>query len=192
MSNDKRTDDELLSEVISGDEEALGSLIDRYSAYVHTIVRSITRGKLTEQDAEEITSEAFYRLWHNASSVSAGKVKAFLARIARNRAIDAVRRSKPVLPLTETVAVPIDGPETDAVKRAEYAALKRAVDGLPEPDRTLFLGRYYLAKTRRELAKETGLSVNTVKTKLRRGREKLRRELENGGYYENQEDNRAF
>ena len=184
MINHNPTDDELLARIQSGEEEALGALIDRYSAYVQAIVRSIVSNKLSAQDAEEITSEAFFGLWKNAGSVRKGKVKAYLAHLARNRAIDAARRARPLLPLGETVTIPIDGPETEAVKRAEYAALKTAVEGLPHPDRELFIGRYYYAKPTRELAEEWSLPVNTVKTKLRRGREKLRRELENGGYYE--------
>lgn len=176
------TDDELMQAVKSGSEAALEQLIGRYSAYVHSIVWSIAAGRLSSEDTEEITAEAFFALWKNADSVREGKVKAFLGTIARNRAIDAARRAKPVFPLEDTVEIPIDGPETEAVKRAEYAALKRAVDSLPSPDRELFIGRYYLAKTSRELAAETGLPLNTVKTKLRRGREKLRRELEKGEY----------
>lgn len=176
------TDDELILAVRGGSEEALELLITRYSAYVHSIVWSIAAGRLSSEDVEEITAEAFFRLWKNADSVRDGKVKSFLGTIARNRAIDAARRTRPVFPLEDTVEIPIEGPETEAVKRAEYAALKRAVDSLPDPDRKLFIGRYYLAKTSRELAAETGLHINTVKTKLRRGREKLRRELEKGEY----------
>ena len=184
MINDIPNDDELLKAVKNGSEDALGALIEKYSPYIHTIVWNIVRHKLCEQDAEQLTAEVFFKLWSSAASIREGSVKAYLARIARNSAIDAVRRAKPLLPLADTVAVPVEGPETEAVKRAEYAALKRALDGLPEPDRSLFIGRYYFAKTSRELAKETGLSVNTVKTKLRRGKEKLRRELEEGEYYE--------
>ncbi len=187
MSNDTITDDELLSAVKNGSEDALGRLIDRYSAYVYTIVWSVVKSRMCAQDAEQLTAEVFFRLWRSAASVREGKVKSFLARVARNSAIDAVRRTRLLLPLAETVVVPVEGPETEAIKKAEYAALKKAVDGLPEPDRTLFIGHYYLARTSRELAEETGLSVNTVKTKLRRGKERLRRELENGGYYDKKE-----
>ncbi len=191
MKNEKTTDDELIAAVKNGSEEALGSLIDRYSAYVRTVVLRITGSRLTNAEAEEIAAEAFFRLWKNAAFINEGKTKTFLARTARNLSIDAIRRSKPMLQLNETVVIPIEDPETEAIKQAEYEALQRALDSLPAPDRELLIGHYYFAKTGSELAAEYGLPVNTVKTKLRRGKEKLRRELEKGVFYE-KKDNRYF
>lgn len=184
MRNIGMSDAQLVEAVRGGDEDALGEIIERYTAYVWVIVWNIVQGKLDEADAKAVVSDAFYTLWKNAAAARPRSLKGYLGSIARSRAVDALRRTRQELPLEDDIVqIPIDGPETEAVKRAEYAALRRAVDSLPEPDRTIFLRRYYLYQTLSEIADTMGLNVNTVKTKLRRGKEILRRALTEGGYF---------
>lgn len=176
------SDDELAHAVRGGDEEALGQIIDRYTAYVWTIVWNIVQDRMDEADAKAVVSDVFFTLWKSADA--ARNLKGYLASIARSRAVDALRQRKQELPLEEDIIeIPVDGPETEAIRRAEYAALTAAVDSLPEPDRTIFLRHYYLYQPASAIAKALRMNVNTVKTKLRRGREVLRRELEEGGYF---------
>ena len=66
--------------------------------------------------------------------------------------------------------------------REEYAALRRALGSMPEPDKTIFIRRYYLYQKVADIARIMNINENTVQTKLRRGRESLRRELERGGF----------
>lgn len=184
MRNIVGSDAELVDAVRGGDEEALGRIIDRYTAYVWAIVWNIVRGKLDAADAKAIVSDVFFTLWKNAEASRPRSLKGYLSSIARSRSVDALRRRKQELPLEDDIVqIPIDGPETEAIRRAEYAALRRAVDSLPEPDRTIFLRRYYLYEAVSEIAETMQLNVNTVKTKLRRGQDILRRELTEGGYF---------
>ena len=184
MRSAVRSDQELIEAVGRGDEKALGSLIDRYTAYVWTIVWSIMKGRLDAADAKAIVSDVFFTLWKNAGGLRPGNLKGYLARIARSRSADVLRKTKQELPLEEDVVqIPIDGPETEAIRQAEYAALQIAIDSLPEPDRTIFIRHYYLYQPLHEIAEAMKLNVNTVKTKLRRGKERLRRELTEGGYF---------
>ena len=177
-------DDKLIKDMQAGDESALGVAIDRYTAYVGTIVWNIINGSLCESDAKEIISEVFYTLWKNSLKIRPGKLKAYLSSIARSKSLDALKRAKRDAPLEDDlVEVDIPGPETDVLKAEEYAALKRAVDCLPEPDHTIFTRHYYYYQKTGEIAEKMGLNVNTVQSKLRRGRETLRRELEKGGYF---------
>ena len=184
MLNIVLSDEELLAAMYGGDEGALGSIIDRYTAYVWAIVWNIVRGQMDTTDAKAIVSDVFFTLWKNAARVNPKKLKGYLSRIARSRAIDALRRRKQELPLEDDVIeIPIDGPETEVIRQAEYAALQIAVDSLPEPDRTIFIRHYYLYQTLDDISEAMKLNVNTVKTKLRRGKERLRRELTEGGYF---------
>ena len=177
-------DDGLIRAMQNGDESALSIVIDRYTAYVGTIVWNIVSGKLNEADAKEIVSEVFYTLWKNSAKIRLGKMKAYLSSIARSKALDALKRAKTDLSLDDDfVELSISGPESDVVKAEEYAALKRALDRLPEPDHTIFIRHYYFYQKTGEIAESLGLNVNTVQSKLRRGREILRRELEKGGYF---------
>ena len=180
-------DDGLIRDMQAGDETALGIAIDRYTAYVGTIVWNIVSGSLNEADAKEVISEVFYTLWKNSAKIQPGKLKAYLGSIARSKALDALKKhaNRDVSLDDDLVEFSncIPGPETDVVKAEEYAALKRALDRLPEPDHTIFIRHYYYYQKTGEIAGKMGLNINTVQSKLRRGREILRRELEKGGYF---------
>ena len=126
-----RSDKELVDAVCRGDEKALGSIIDKYTAYVWTIVWNIVQGKLDAADAKAIVSDVFFSLWQNAEKSRPVNLKGYLARTARNRSIDALRKTRRELPLEEDIVqIPVDGPETEAIRQAEYAALQIAVDSL--------------------------------------------------------------
>ena len=71
----------------------------------------------------------------------------------------------------------------ESIQREEYAALRQTVDELSEPDRTIFIRHYYFCQKTSEIAQAMGINVNTVKMKLKRGRERLQQELTEGGYF---------
>ena len=182
-------DAQLLQAIQSGDEEALGRLIERYTAYVGTIVWNIVKGKLDESDARAIISEVFYSLWCRADRAEPDKLKAYLSSIARSKALNALRKTGREVSLEDDrLELSSPGPEDTAVRQAEYQALRRCLDALPEPDRTIFIRHYYYYQSAREIGAELGMNVNTVSTKLRRGRQRLRQELMGGGYFIGKED----
>lgn len=176
-------DDKLVEAIQNGDQSALGRIIEEYAAYVGTIVWNIVQDKLTRADAEEIVSDVFLILWRSADKVHPGKLKSYLSVIAR-RSINALRRAKLDAHL-EDEGLPIiaPGPEDEYLRQAEYEALRQTVDELPEPDRTIFIRHYYFYQKTAEIAAALGINVNTVKKKLSRGRERLRQELSEGGYF---------
>lgn len=65
------------------DEGALGWFIDRYTAYVATIVNNMLLPRLAASDAEEVVADVFLALWHNAANIRSGGVRAYLGAIAR-------------------------------------------------------------------------------------------------------------
>lgn len=177
-------EDELVRAMCMGNQQALGHIIDRYTAYVGTIVWNVVRDRLSLSDAEEIVSDVFKTLWFSADKVQPGKLKGYLSVIARRSAINALRRGKQDLSLEEdAVQISVAGPEAESIQREEYEALRKTVDDMPEPDRTIFIRHYYFCQKTAAIAKEMGLNVNTVQSKLRRGRENLRRKLTEGGYF---------
>lgn len=176
-------DDRLIEAMQAGDEGALSAIIDKYTAYVGTIVWNIVAGRLNEDDAKEILSDVFYTLWKNREKFRGGKLKSYLGRIARSKAIDALRKSKQSLSLDNLIGVGIAGPEEEVTKAEEYRALQRALDSLPEPDYMIFVRYYYWFQKTSVIAEKMGLNVNTVQSKLRRGREAMRKVLVEGGYF---------
>lgn len=176
-------DDRLVEAMQAGDEGALSAIIDKYTAYVGTIVWNIVSGRLNEDDAKEILSDVFYTLWKNREKFRGGNLKSYLGRIARSKAIDALRKSKQSLSLDDLIGVGIAGPEEDIARAEEHEALQRALDSLPEPDYMIFVRYYYWFQKTSVIAEKMGLNVNTVQSKLRRGREAMRKVLVEGGYF---------
>ena len=174
---------ELLKRMRAGDATALERVIDTYSAYVYAIAKNIIDPPLQPEDCEEVVSDVFFQLWNNADTVRPGKLKAYLAAMTRNRAKDKLRSLHLALPLDdEVLTLTIEGPE-EAVELGELRRLTRcAVDTLPEPERSIFQRHYYLYQKTEEIADALQLNPATVRTKLARGREKLRLALIEGGY----------
>lgn len=111
MPNITAVDDRLAEAIRRGDQAALGRSIEKYTAYVGTIVWSIVRDKLSRADAEEIISDVFSALWYNADKVRPGKLKSYLSAIARSRALNALRNARQDVPLEDdAVQIPVAGP----------------------------------------------------------------------------------
>lgn len=180
-------DEPLRKRLQQGDENALEEIIrrytPRYTPYAGTIVWNIVRESMSHSEAEEVLSEVFFSLWQHADAIRPGKLKSYLASIARSKAIDAVRRLGKERPLEEDelLSLRVSGPEEEIVQRSEQELVREAVDSLGEPDRTIFLQHYWLLQKTSVIAEELGLNVNTVQSRLHRGREVLRRKLEKGG-----------
>lgn len=175
-----------LKKLKKGDEAALVWFMDRYATYVRSILAAMLGPG--DPEGEELASDVFFALWTHRDKVEPGKVKAWLGTVTRNRARDRLRKRKPDLPLEEDVlTLTCPGPE-EAMGEAEQAAfLRAAVLAMEETDRDIFLRHYYLCQTVETIARTLDMNPSTVKTRLRRGREKLKQVLREGGYlYEDQ------
>ena len=126
-----------------------------YAALVRGIARRILPGH--DRDIEECTADVFVALWRNAARLEATgtPVRAWLIVTARNTAINRYRalQRHDTLPLTDELAAPIaDLPADPAGDAAgELAGL---VAALEPPDREIFLRKYYLMQSSREIAAE--------------------------------------
>ncbi len=174
---------EALSALRAGDEAALAWFMERYAGYAAAIINRILLPRLTPSDAEEALADVFVSLWKNAAKVPEGSVRPYISAMARNRAVSALRRSRAELPLEaeRVIEVARPSPEQELTEQEAREAARRAVLGLPEPDREIFLRRYYRFQSLADIALALDMNVNTVKTRLRRGREKLRAALESEG-----------
>ena len=160
------------------DPDGLSALMNRYIPYVSSIVWNILRDAMTVQDAEEIVSDVFMAAWNQPQSLQPGKVKAWLGSVARHKAINALRYAGQELPLEEDVLELPDGSPLEKLEREEEKQLVRqALDSLPPKDRQIFLRHYYYSQTLREISREMKMPEATVKTRLRRGRMKLKEYL---------------
>ena len=109
---------EALKRLKHREEDALAWFIDRYAAYVSTIVSNILGPAAASADLEAIASDVFFAFWTHAKEIRPGKAKAYLGSIARNKAKESTRKTGRELPLEDDMLVISSGtPERELEKR---------------------------------------------------------------------------
>ena len=163
----------LLRRLQKQDPRALEQAIDRYTPYLSTVLYRTAGPGLPREDIEEIVSDVFVCLWQNAGRIQAekGGIRPYLAAAARNFAFKRLGRQHLCESLDE---VEIAGGPGAAEELAERETLWGAVMELGEPESELFVRYYRYGQTLQEIAGATGLKLSTVKTKLSRGKKKLK------------------
>ena len=168
---------DLLRRVAARDSAAFAMLYKQTRAKLHGVVaRILTKGDLSG----EVLQEVFVRIWEKAGDydVDKGSPIAWMATIARNRALDEIRRVRPVsledMPEGfEPAAEDVD--PLGARDRSErLSALMSCLETLDEEKRDVVLLAYYRGFSREALAKRFERPVPTIKTWLRRGLAQLR------------------
>ncbi len=124
-------------------------------------------------DAKDITSETFVRVWTSENETRLESVKGYLFTIARNLHLQQQRKKKRFLPITEENAGTMHSTERLTEDRSELEQTLMALDTLPEIDRTILIMRAHDELPYDEIATATGLSISAVKVKIFRARTKL-------------------
>ncbi|HEX8374051.1 MAG TPA: sigma-70 family RNA polymerase sigma factor [Methylobacterium sp.] len=178
---DDATLQRLIAEVAHGDEAALKALYEATAPKLFGIVLRIQRDRSA---AEDVIQDVYLRIWQSAGSYQpgSGRPLPWLCAIARNRAIDVVRRRGEVQgPVTEDgddwverLADPHDNEGAILGRDALRACLGR-LDGM---QRDCIVLAYCEGYSREELAERYDRPVNTIKTWLHRGLSVLRGCLE--------------
>ena len=125
------------------------------------------------EDAEDITQEVLFRLWHHGLCMDDESVAAWLTRVARNACLDALRqrrRYRPVFSTQDPEPVLAVEPVDVDLRRQLEAALTR----LESPLREIVILREIQGLSYREISQSLKLPLNTVKVYLHRGRRRLR------------------
>lgn len=162
-----------------GKEDALAWLIDKYTPYVCTVIRYIIGGSMTEEDVEEAASDVFLVLWERADQLSPATLRPWLGGVARNKARQKLRERGMTISLDEDLLLTDETDLEQRLERAERDRLVReAVEAMEPTDREIFLRYYYHCQPVAAIAAELKTPASTVKSRLRRGREKLRARLE--------------
>jgi RNA polymerase sigma-70 factor (ECF subfamily) len=127
--------------------------------------------------AEDLTSITFERAWRARRRYrrDLGAFATWLLAIARNVAVDHLRRTRRTEPLEEGLGVP-GGPTPAEVaeRRSDLERLSRLLAGLPDRERELIALKYGADLTNREIARQTGLTESNVGTILHRTIQALR------------------
>lgn len=180
----------LLRKIAGGDVRALEALYDRYSAVVYSMVLRILR---SPELAEEVTQEAFWRVWRRSSTFQSarGSVTGWIFGIAHNLAIDELRRqqARPT-PVYDTDERPVLGELED--HRADVAGqaafgeqatlIRKALAQIPRDQREVIELSYFGGLSQSEIAGQLQQPIGTVKTRARLALQKLRDILTKQGF----------
>jgi RNA polymerase sigma-70 factor (ECF subfamily) len=177
VSTIQPTDEDLLARIADGDRDAFGHLYGRYARAVLGLAlrRLGDRGR-----AEDAVQEAFASIWRSARSYrrERGPVAPWLYTVARNAIADR-GRARIELPVE-----PTDTPSNEAgpLDRAEQSwvawRVHRALESLPESERSVLELAYWSGLSQSEISTRLGVPLGTVKTRTRSGLRRLAEELE--------------
>lgn len=170
--------------LINGDEAALDEIIEAASPVISATLSNFTGGALPAADIEEITADAFITLWYNRHKLRVGHCAGYLMTIAKNKARNKIRDNKlrTALDIEDTV-IEDEFRIADGIERDEAAqALLQALDTLGEPDREMLLRRYFYYQNSNQIGQAMDTNARTVRTRLRRAKEKLREILSERGF----------
>jgi RNA polymerase sigma-70 factor (ECF subfamily) len=155
-----------------GDREALRLLYIRYSDNVYGYVRSIVRD---DREAEDLTQQVFMKLITVIVKYEDHGVpfSGWLLRLARNVALDHLRRRRP----TPTEDVLGADSHADEVARERARDLHAALATLPEEQRSVMVMRHVVGLSPPEIAEQLGRSESSIHGLHHRGRRALQQEL---------------
>jgi RNA polymerase sigma-70 factor (ECF subfamily) len=130
--------------------------------------------------AEDVMQEVFLSLWRNPDSYQAarGTLAAWLAVIARNRAIDQVRRRRDTEDVEEIPVAVHHNLEDDAVRGELIGRVRKSLEAMPAEQRSALELAYFKGMTHSEIAASTQQPLGTVKTRIRSALQALRKTLE--------------
>jgi RNA polymerase sigma-70 factor (ECF subfamily) len=168
------TDSVLVARIRGGDEDAVAALHDRYAPIVYSVALRVLND--TTQ-AEDVLQEIFLQLWRRPQvfDSSRGSLGAWLAVIARHRAIDLLRRRRPETDIEEVVIAAATDLEDTAGRNLAIAKVRAAVEHLPAEQRTALDMAFFQGMTHAEIASRTGEPLGTIKTRIRTALMSLRK-----------------
>lgn len=168
----------LMSRIVRGDEKSFNDLVARHSGKLLAVARRLLG---SQADAEDAVQRALMRCYSGARSYRPEwAVATWLYRILTNTCVDEMRRRAAAgrRDLEHVARRDRAGAETTPEQRID---LQRALARVPREARVLLALRYVDGLSYREMARIRGITVNTVKSQLARGKSIMKSALRRGG-----------
>jgi RNA polymerase sigma factor (sigma-70 family) len=170
-------------------DRQISEVVEREQSRLRNFIR---RRVPDPRDAEDILQDVFYKLVEaNRLLMPIDHVTGWLFRVARNRIADLFRRKQPeslsevatnhehdVLDVTDLLPSSDAGPEALYARTVLLDELEIAIDELPEEQRDVFVAHELEGRSFKELAAETGVSLNTLLSRKRYAVRRLRERLQ--------------
>ncbi|MBW3111249.1 MULTISPECIES: RNA polymerase sigma factor SigW [Bacillaceae] len=176
-----------IKQVLKGDQNAFAELVELYKDKVFQICYRMLGNR---HEAEDIAQEAFIRAYVNIETFNQKrKFSTWLFRIATNLCIDRIRKKKPDyfldaevagtegLTMYSQVAADVQLPEDEVENMELQETIQTEISKLPEKYRSVIVLKYIEELPLQEISEILDLPLGTVKTRVHRGREALRKQL---------------
>ncbi len=157
---------------MSVEENKAATFADIYNAHARDVYRYAYYLSGDASTAQDVTSEAFLRIWMSAEPIRVSTVKSYLFVIARNLYLHQLRHTKRQQPLDETLTSK-ESVETSAEARQALARTMQAMAALPEIDRAALVLRTMEGLPYEEIAAILKISIAAAKVKVHRARLRL-------------------
>ncbi|MEW6685345.1 MAG: sigma-70 family RNA polymerase sigma factor [Candidatus Edwardsbacteria bacterium] len=187
MNKEKDPEQTLIERCLKQDQQAYTKLIEKYKRPVFSFIFRLVRH---QQDAEDMAQETFIKIFRSLDSYNPElKFSNWLFKIAYNTTIDFLRRQKPETISLDDEEHPLEipsltGDPMEALKRSSLRkTIEQAVNLLPVEYRTVVLLRHREEKSYQEIAEILNLPLGTVKAKVHRARNALRKLLGNNATF---------
>lgn len=181
------SDEQLIEIYLSGDENALVFLVERYIKQVYNFAYSFVQNR---GDSEDITQDTFVSMWKNLRKFDKSKrFKTWLFEITKNKSLNVIKKKKPMLfsefeseDNDENVIADSITDETNLLdelfdQKNEYEKILKAIEKLDVKYRTVLFLRYTSDMTFNEISDTLGESLNTVKSRHQRAIQMLKKNL---------------
>ncbi|MDO7908745.1 RNA polymerase sigma factor SigW [Paenibacillus sp. JX-17] len=179
----------LVKLVLKGDQRAFAELVELYKDKIFHLAYRMLNNR---HEAEDMVQETFLRVYRNLEKYDhTQKFSTWIYRIGTNLCIDRLRRRKPTYSLDAEMndqegmdgysLLPSDDrtPETEALLSETQGTIRDAMESLPDKYKTIMILRYLQDLSLQEISDVLDMPVTTIKTRVHRGREFLRKKLEN-------------
>lgn len=172
---------QLIIRIAKGDQKALSTLYDRYARLIYSFVWKMLN---SVEESEEIVLDVFSQVWQTAKTYNTkrGRVDSWLFMMARSRTLDRLRskqrKTKNLSISHETDRLKLASnhtlPEEDLLIKERRDRIVAALAEIPSEQRDAIELAYFQGLTQKEIADKTGVSLGTVKTRIRLALTKLK------------------
>lgn len=175
-----KTESELIQAVTDGNEQSFAIMYERYADKVYNTALSYTK---SAEDAEEVTQDVFVKIHKNASSFKReSSLNTWIYRIAVNTSLNYLKkRNRFTLfksNLSTSSSIDFEHPGVLLENKENAVALYKAMDCLPENQKTAFILSFIEDLPRKEVAAIMEISLKAVESLLQRAKINMRADLE--------------
>lgn len=168
---------QLLKNIQLGSRRSFEIFYEKYVSYIYSIAYAITKNP---EEAEDICHDVFLEVIEKCREYDPrrGSIKAWLAVKTKSRALDRLRKKKPLL--INRLQLAVDQAEKGADDfifiHLEKELILDALNHIPDDQREALIRAYYIGETQREIAKYMNKPLGTVKSLIRYGLNNLRKQ----------------